>query len=164
MPDQEPAQQPSAQQPVALLGTGIMGAGMGRSMLRAGLPVRTWNRTLATARALESAGATIAVTPAEAVRDASVIVTMLSDGDAVLATMTAAIPGLRADHTEPQSTVQDGVRAAMRLITSPDLDNVTGRYFDVQQEAAALAQAYDADARQRLREVSEQLTALVSSH
>jgi hypothetical protein len=40
----------------------------------------------------------------------------------------------------------------------------TGRYFDVQQEAAALAQAYDADARQRLREVSEQLTALVSSH
>jgi NAD(P)-dependent dehydrogenase (short-subunit alcohol dehydrogenase family) len=67
-------------------------------------------------------------------------------------------------HTEPQNTVQDGVPATMRLVTSPDTGNVTGRYFDVQQEAAALSQAYDADARQRLREVSEQLTALVSSH
>jgi 3-hydroxyisobutyrate dehydrogenase len=96
MPDHGSAQQPSAQQPVALLGTGIMGAGMGRSMLRAGLPVRAWNRTLATARALEPAGATIAATPADAVRDASVIVTMLSDGDAVLETMSAAVRGLRA--------------------------------------------------------------------
>jgi hypothetical protein len=89
------ADQPSAQQPVALLGTGIMGAGMGRSMLRAGLPVRAWNRTLATAQALEPAGATIAATPADAVRDAGVIVTILSDGDAVLETMSAAVPGLR---------------------------------------------------------------------
>jgi NAD(P)-dependent dehydrogenase (short-subunit alcohol dehydrogenase family) len=67
-------------------------------------------------------------------------------------------------HTEPQSSVQDGVRATMRLITSPALDDVTGRYFNVQQEATALAQAYDADARQRLRDLSEQLTALASSH
>jgi hypothetical protein len=60
--------------------------------------------------------------------------------------------------------VQDGVRATMRLITSPDLDDVTGRYFNGQQEATALAQAYDADARQRLRDLSEQLTAPVTSH
>lgn len=30
---------------VALLGTGIIGLGMGRSLLRAGIPVRAWNRT-----------------------------------------------------------------------------------------------------------------------
>ena len=30
---------------VALLGTGIMGAAMGRRILAAGLPLRVWNRT-----------------------------------------------------------------------------------------------------------------------
>ncbi|MDT7658648.1 MAG: 3-hydroxyisobutyrate dehydrogenase, partial [Pseudonocardiales bacterium] len=30
---------------VALLGTGIMGAGMGHNMLKAGLPLRVWNRS-----------------------------------------------------------------------------------------------------------------------
>jgi len=49
---------------VALLGTGIMGAAMGRSMLRAGLPVRAWNRTAARAKALETDGAVAAETPA----------------------------------------------------------------------------------------------------
>jgi 3-hydroxyisobutyrate dehydrogenase len=34
---------PEAQKPtVAILGTGIMGSGMARSALRAGLPVRAW--------------------------------------------------------------------------------------------------------------------------
>lgn len=28
---------------VAVLGTGLMGSGMARSLLRAGLPVRVWN-------------------------------------------------------------------------------------------------------------------------
>ena len=88
------ADQPSAQPSVALLGTGIMGAGMCRSMLRAGLPVRAWNRTAAAAQALASEGAMVAATPADAVRDVSVIVTMLSDGDAVVETMAAAAPGL----------------------------------------------------------------------
>jgi 3-hydroxyisobutyrate dehydrogenase len=92
------------QPPVALLGTGIMGAGMARSMLRAGLPVRAWNRTPAKARALEPAGADIAATPADAVRNADVIVTILADGDAVLETMSAAAPGLRAGQVWVQAS------------------------------------------------------------
>jgi len=66
-----------------------MGAGMAGSMLRAGLPVRAWNRTPAKARALEPAGAAIAATPADAVRNADVIVTILADGDAVLEAVAA---------------------------------------------------------------------------
>jgi 3-hydroxyisobutyrate dehydrogenase len=88
------ADQPPELPSVALLGAGIMGAGMGRSMLRAGLPVRAWNRTPAAAEALRSAGAVVAATPADAVRDASVIITILSDGAAVSETMAAAAPGL----------------------------------------------------------------------
>ena len=90
--------------PVALLGTGIMGAGLARSMLRAGLPVRAWNRTPAKARALEPAGAAIAATPADAVRNADVIVTILADGDAVLETLLAAAPGLRAGQVWVQAS------------------------------------------------------------
>jgi len=96
----------TGQPSVALLGTGIMGLGMGHSMLRAGLPLRAWNRTPARARALESAGAAIAATPAGAVRDASVIVTMLADGAAVSDVMAAAAPGLRGGQVWAQlSTV-----------------------------------------------------------
>ena len=64
---------------VALLGTGIMGSGMARSMLRAGLPLRVWNRTTAKARPLADEGAVVAETPAEAVRGADIVVTMLLD-------------------------------------------------------------------------------------
>jgi NAD(P)-dependent dehydrogenase (short-subunit alcohol dehydrogenase family) len=56
------------------------------------------------------------------------------------------------------STLEEGVEATMRLVADPDLDGVTGRYFDGTAEAAADSQAYDADARRRLWELSERLT------
>lgn len=49
---------------VALLGTGIMGAGMGRNLLAAGLPLRVWNRAPGEARPLADAGAVLAADPA----------------------------------------------------------------------------------------------------
>jgi NAD(P)-dependent dehydrogenase (short-subunit alcohol dehydrogenase family) len=58
------------------------------------------------------------------------------------------------------STVEDGVNATLRLIADPALDSTTGKYFDQQQETAANAQAYDADARARLWKLSEELTGL----
>ncbi len=108
------ADQPSTRPSVALLGTGIMGSGMGRSILRAGLPLRAWNRTIAKAQALEPDGAQVAQTPAEAVADAQVIVTMLADADAVTAAITAAAPGLHQGQVWAQvSTV--GVAGQARL-------------------------------------------------
>jgi 3-hydroxyisobutyrate dehydrogenase len=80
---------------VALLGTGIMGAGMARNIAKAGLPLRVWNRTRANAEPLASDGATIAGTPAEAVREADVIVTMLPDAEIIQGVMGQAEPGLR---------------------------------------------------------------------
>ncbi len=79
---------------VALLGTGIMGAGMARNLLAAGISLRVWNRTRDRAAFLEDEGATVCDTPAEAVRGADVVLTMLSDGPTVLEVMTAAAPGL----------------------------------------------------------------------
>ena len=57
------------------------------------------------------------------------------------------------------STLEEGVEATLRLVADPALDGVTGRYYDGQREARAHPQAYDADARRRLRELSERLTA-----
>ena len=79
---------------VAVLGLGIMGAGMARNVAAAGLPLRVWNRTAERAEALADV-ATVAASPAEAVADADVVVTMLHDGPAVAETVEAARPGLR---------------------------------------------------------------------
>ncbi|MEV4807499.1 NAD(P)-dependent oxidoreductase [Nonomuraea sp. NPDC049421] len=99
---------------VAVLGTGLMGLPMARNLVKAGLRVTVWNRTLDKARPLEADGATVAGSPAEAVEGADVIVTMLSDGDAVHEAVTAAAPGLRAGQVWAQmSTV--GVAAVGRL-------------------------------------------------
>ena len=57
------------------------------------------------------------------------------------------------------STVEDGVEATLRLAISPDLDGVSGRYFDRLHEARAGEQAYDEDARLRLWRLSEELAA-----
>jgi len=55
------------------------------------------------------------------------------------------------------STIEDGLESTLRLAISPELISVSGRYFDRLQETRALAQAYDAGARQRLWRLSEEL-------
>jgi NAD(P)-dependent dehydrogenase (short-subunit alcohol dehydrogenase family) len=55
------------------------------------------------------------------------------------------------------STVAEGAEATVRLISSPELDDVTGRFFDGTRESRAHDQAYDAQARRRLWELSERL-------
>jgi NAD(P)-dependent dehydrogenase (short-subunit alcohol dehydrogenase family) len=55
------------------------------------------------------------------------------------------------------STVEEGTEAVVRLAASPELEGVTGRYFDGRREARADGQAYDKEARQRLWELSEEL-------
>ena len=59
------------------------------------------------------------------------------------------------------STVREGAGATVRLAVSPELEGVTGRYFDGQKEARANRQAYDAEARKRLWDLSEELCGLL---
>src|SRR4051794_27224956 len=67
---------------VTVLGTGIMGAPIARNIAAAGHEVRAWNRTIEKAQGID--GVEAVSDPVEAVRGAEVVVTMLSDGDAVL--------------------------------------------------------------------------------
>ena len=71
-------------EPVAVLGIGAMGHGMAASALRAGIPVIVWNRTMEATRDLAECGAQVAPTAADAVRQAAIVVTMVTDADAVI--------------------------------------------------------------------------------
>ena len=99
---------------VTVLGTGIMGAGMARNLIGAGLDVTVWNRSPDRARPLADAGARIATDVAEAVAGADVVVTMLFDADSVAQVMEEALPAMAPDAVWVQmSTV--GLEGTERL-------------------------------------------------
>jgi 3-hydroxyisobutyrate dehydrogenase len=87
----------TGREPVAVLGIGAMGHGMAASALRAGIPTVVWNRRPAATRDLAGLGAGVAETAADAARRAAVVVTMVTDTDAVISIardqgMLAALP------------------------------------------------------------------------
>ncbi len=61
------------------------------------------------------------------------------------------------------SSIEEGMQATTHLITAPELEHVTGRYFHGLREARAESQAYDRQARRQLRQLSEQLTGVRGS-
>ena len=68
---------------ITLLGTGRMGLPMARRLCEAGHAVTVWNRTRAKAEPLAAHGARVCDTPAQAVRDAEIVVGMLESGPIV---------------------------------------------------------------------------------
>ena len=98
---------------VAILGTGIMGAPMARNLAAAGHEVRAYNRSRERAEPLESDGVVVCDDPGSAVEGAEVVVTMLSDGEAVEAVVDRlAFPG--GSVWAQMSTV--GIEATDRLV------------------------------------------------
>ena len=64
------------------------------------------------------------------------------------------------DFGTPRSTVEEGALAILKLATSAGVEGRSGLYFNGQEEARADAQAYDPEARQRLKRLSLELTGL----
>ncbi|MFE9747406.1 NAD(P)-dependent oxidoreductase [Saccharothrix saharensis] len=81
---------------VVVLGTGLMGAGMARSLLRSKMDVVVWNRNAAKTRPLADEGAVVAEDPKSAVVGADVVITMLFDADATAGVMAEALPAVPA--------------------------------------------------------------------
>jgi len=81
---------------VAFIGLGNMGAPMARNLLETGHELLLYNRTRSRAEQLESAGAQVAATPAEAVKNAEVVITMLADDRAVEEVLLAPHNALEA--------------------------------------------------------------------
>ena len=65
---------------------------------------------------------------------------------------------VREAGASPMSTVDEGAAAILNLVRSPALEGRSGLYFDRQRESRANPQAYDAEARDRLRRLSLELT------
>ena len=64
---------------VGFIGLGIMGGGMAANLVRAGFPVRVWNRTPARMEPLLALGAQPATSPADVAAGSDVIITCVSD-------------------------------------------------------------------------------------
>ncbi|MEU8176289.1 NAD(P)-dependent oxidoreductase [Microbispora hainanensis] len=80
----------SVQDMIAFLGLGRMGVPMAGRLVAAGHKVTVWNRT-----PRDVPGAEAAPSAAEAAAGADIVITMLSDPDAVSEVVRAALPGLR---------------------------------------------------------------------
>lgn len=122
---------------VAVLGTGIMGAAMTRSLLRAGHDVRVWNRTQAKAEPLAADGATIASSAAEAVRDADAVLTLLFDAEAVLGVVTDIADQLKPGTVVLQASTigRDGTRRVAALAAERNLTLVDAPVLGTRQPA-----------------------------
>ena len=72
---------------VAVIGLGAMGRAVAARLLVAGHDVRVWNRTPGRDDELVAAGARRSATPADAVRDAEVVITMVTDPPALEAVL-----------------------------------------------------------------------------
>jgi 3-hydroxyisobutyrate dehydrogenase len=112
-------------QTVAVLGAGgTMGGPMARNIQAAAMQVRAWNRTQKRVQPLAREGITVVDSPAEAVDGADVIITMLSDGDAVLATAEQFTSAARDDAIWLQmSTI--GITATDRCIEAAEVAGLT---------------------------------------
>ena len=64
---------------------------------------------------------------------------------------------VRDAETDPVSTVAEGSEATLAQITDPAPAGMTGRYFHGRREARGHEQAYDAQARRRLKRMSDEL-------
>ncbi|NMO90995.1 NAD(P)-dependent oxidoreductase [Actinomycetospora sp. TBRC 11914] len=144
---------------VAVLGTGLMGSGMARSLLRDGHDVRVWNRTRDKAEPLADDGATVVDSAAAAVEDADAVLTMLFDTDAVASTMADALPSF-GERTVWVQTSTVGIDGTDRLAAQARdagvafLDTpVVGTKDPAEQGALVVLPSGDRDLEERVRPV-----------
>jgi hypothetical protein len=70
---------------------------------------------------------------------------------------------VRAGGIAPMSTVEQGGEAILHLVAGDDVADRSGLFFNGMNEMKANAQAYDGQARAKLRELSLRLTGLAAS-
>lgn len=140
---------------VTVLGTGLMGAGMARSLARAGLKVTVWNRTPEKARPLaDELGITVAENLHDALDRTDVVVTMLFDADAVAAVMADALSTV-VEHTVwvQSSTVGiEGTARLAELARQHDVDFVDAPVLGTRQPAEEGSLVVLAAAEEALRD------------
>jgi 3-hydroxyisobutyrate dehydrogenase len=150
---------------VAFLGVGAIGRPMARRVAEAGLPLAVWNRTADRARALaEATGARHAASPADAARDADVVITCLPtspDVESLLDGEHGLIAGLREGATlvdctsgDPATSRRIAQRVAAKGVSFLDAP-VSGGVGGAEKGALTVMVGGDAAVLERVRPVLE---------
>jgi 3-hydroxyisobutyrate dehydrogenase len=79
---------------IAIIGAGTMGSTFSRRLLSAGMRVTVWDPNPSATGRLAEAGATAAATPADAVRDSGIVLTMVPTIAAIEQTMPSVLSSL----------------------------------------------------------------------
>lgn len=131
----------SQDETVAVLGAGgTMGLPMARNIAKAGIEVRAWNRTREKADPLSEDRAAVFDTAAEATSGSSIVLTILSDADAVMETMEE-VDGALAGMDEGTIWLQmstigiDGTERCAELAETHDLVLVDAPVVGTKQPA-----------------------------
>jgi len=138
---------------LAVLGTGIMGSAIARNWLKAGHDVRVWNRTRS-----KASDTGLEVLDAPTAEGADVLITMLSDGDAVASVMENV--SLSGDQIWWQASTI-GIAATERLASGRAF--IDGPVLGTREpaEAGALTVLASGPGRERLGEAFEPVSARV---
>jgi 3-hydroxyisobutyrate dehydrogenase len=146
---------------VAVLGAGTMGAGMVRSLRRAGIPVRVWNRDGDKARALADVGAEPCDSPAAAAAGADVVLTILLDADTVTEAIRRASPAPGTVWLQTATVGLEGVGRTIAVARELGLElvdcPVLGTRKPAEEGALVLLASGSESVRDRLAPVFEAL-------
>jgi 3-hydroxyisobutyrate dehydrogenase len=146
---------------VAFLGVGTMGHAMATNVLRAGIPTIVWNREPEATSDLAALGAEVTDTPADAARRAAIVVTMVTNADAVMSIageqgmLAALAPGtiwvqmstIGVAGIERVATLVEDQRPDITLIDAP----VSGSKGPAEQGTLTIFASGPDDARARAR-------------
>ena len=129
-----------------------MGSGMAHNLLKAGFPLAVYNRTESKTAPLVELGATAAKSPADAAKDADVVISMLADDDAsralwlgadgALAAMRSGAIAVESSTVSPEWVAElygHCLRKLVRLIEAP----VTGSRTQAEQAQLTFLAAGD---------------------
>jgi 2-hydroxy-3-oxopropionate reductase len=124
--------------PIGFLGIGLMGKPMAMNLIKKGYHLTVWNRTVSKVADLISAGARVGKSPADAVREALVVILMLENGEvvtdllfrqglaqacrtgALVIDMSSIAPAIAEDHARLL------VKSGLRYIDAPVSDGTVG--------------------------------------
>ena len=151
----------------AFLGLGTMGRAMATSALRAGIPTVVWNREPEATRDLAELGADVAETAAEAARGAEIVVTMVTNADAVISIardqgmLAALAPGtiwiqmstIGVEGIERVAALVDAERPDVILLDAP----VSGSKVPAEQGQLTIFASGPEEARSRVGPLFEAL-------
>jgi 3-hydroxyisobutyrate dehydrogenase len=151
----------------AFLGLGTMGRAMATSALRAGIPTIVWNREPEATRNVAELGAEVAETAADAGRRAEIVVTMVTDADAVISIardqgmLAALAPGtiwvqmstIGVEGIDRVAAIVDADRPDVTLLDAP----VSGSKVPAEQGQLTIFASGPEEARSRVGPLFEAL-------